>query len=145
MTHSAIAWALLAVVLAILEIVVPAFVFASLGVAALVAAVLATLGASLVPQVSTFVVITVILVGMARPLVRRTFFRGSSSVRTNADALPGRITTVSIGVDNARDEGQVLLDGMEWTARSATDSPIAAGARVRVARVDGIKLIVELE
>lgn len=109
MTHTAIAW----VVLAIFEITVPAFVFASLAAAALGAASLAAFGSSLELQLLAFVVGTVVLVVAARSFGRRAFFRGPPAVRTNVDALPGRRATVSIAIDNTRGEGWGLLDGME--------------------------------
>lgn len=66
-------------------------------------------------------------------------------VRTNVDALPGQTATVIKGIDNDRSVGQVLLDGMEWTARSVDERPIPEGAKVRVISVEGVKLIVEQE
>ena len=36
----------------------------------------------------------------------------------------------------------VKLSGMEWSARSADDSKIAAGEKVLVQSIDGVKLIV---
>ena len=38
-----------------------------------------------------------------------------------------------------------MLDGMEWTARSARGTSIPVDTRVRVVRVEGVKLIVEPE
>ena len=66
-------------------------------------------------------------------------------VRTNVDALLGEVASVVKRIDNDRGEGQVMLDGMEWTARSLDDQPIPAGARVRVVSIEGVKLIVETD
>jgi membrane protein implicated in regulation of membrane protease activity len=39
--------------------------------------------------------------------------------------------------------GQVLVAGELWRAHAAGDAPLPFGARVRVARVDGLTLTVE--
>ena len=141
---AAVAWTLLGIALAILEISAPIFVFASLAVAAGGAAVAASLGVPLEGQLLVFAVVTAVVLGVARRWGRR-WLAARSPLPTNVDALPGKQAQVLTAIDNAREEGLVLLQGMEWTARSASGRPIPAEARVRVVRVDGVKLIVELE
>lgn len=41
-----------------------------------------------------------------------------------------------------RQQGQVKLGGMEWTARSTSGDPISVGTEVRVDRVEGVKVYV---
>jgi len=143
-TSPTIAWTLLAILLAVLEITAPVFVFASLAVAALGAAVAAALGGPIEAQLVVFAVIAVAVLLVARRSGRR-WLNAGSPLPTNVDALPGERALVATAIDNARDEGRVLLQGMEWTARSAHGTPIAVDTRVRVVRVDGVKLIVEPE
>lgn len=38
--------------------------------------------------------------------------------------------------------GAVRLSGVEWSARSADGSPVAAGTVVRIDAIEGVKLIV---
>ena len=45
-------------------------------------------------------------------------------------------------INNLEAQGVVKLSGMEWSARSADDSKIAAGEKVLVQSIDGVKLIV---
>ena len=40
-------------------------------------------------------------------------------------------------------EGQVTIQGMEWTARAKNGNTIEKGKVVRVTAVEGVKLIVE--
>ena len=139
-----VAWTLLGIALAILEITAPIFVFASLAVAAGSAAIAASLGVPLEGQLLVFAIVTVVVLAVARRWGRR-WLAARSPFPTNVDALPGTQAQVRTAIDNTRDEGRGLLQGMEWTARSARGTPIPAETRVRVVRVDGVKLIVEPE
>jgi membrane protein implicated in regulation of membrane protease activity len=143
-TSAPIAWTLLALLLAVLEITAPVFVFASLAVAAGGAAAAAALGAPIEVQLIAFAVIALVVLVIARRSGAR-WLSARSPQRTNVDALPGEQALVATAIDNARDEGRVVLQGMDWSARSAPGTPIPAGTRVRVVRVDGVKLIVEPE
>lgn len=138
----AIAWTLLALTLAALEIALPVFVFASLAVAALASALAAWLGAGIEGQVLVFVVTAVNVLLIARRRGRR-WLAQSSPLPTNVGALPGTRGIVAVLIDNTREEGRVLLQGMEWSARSARGTLIPPDTAVRVIRVDGVKLIVE--
>lgn len=141
---AAVAWALLGIALAVLEVTAPIFVFASLAVAAFGAGLAAWLGASIEFQLLVFAVLAALVLAVAQRRGRRWLAR-QSPLPTNADALPGERALVSTAIDNARDEGRVLLQGMDWAARSADGTPIAADTRVRVVRLDGVKLIVRPE
>ena len=143
-TSAAVAWALLAITLAVLEITTPTFVFASLAVAAAGASIGAWLGAPVEVQLLVFTAVAVAVLAVARRRGRR-WLAARSSLPMNVDALPGEHALVATAIDNDRDEGRVLLQGMDWTARSAHGSPIPVDTRVRVVRVDGVKLIVEPE
>ena len=140
----AVAWTLLAIVLAVLEVPAPAFVFAPLAVAAVAAALAAFLGAGIEGQLLVFTVTAAVVLAIAHRSGRRWLARGPS-LPMNADALPGARALVASAINNSRDEGSVMLDGMEWTARSARGTSIPADTRVRVVRVEGVKLIVEPE
>lgn len=59
---------------------------------------------------------------------------------TNIDSLIGSIGIVTAPIDNIEAHGQVKLNGMEWTARSTTGEPIAEHTRVRVDKIEGVKV-----
>lgn len=148
MTITPTAWAILGVVLLITEILVPAFLFLWFGAAAFVVAVMAALGVtSMTVQLLAFAFISTALVLASRTIFKDYFFKTSpgANTRTNADALVGLVGLVIAPVDNLSGTGQVKLQGMEWSARSASGTPIAEGMRVKVVSVEGVKLIVEPE
>ena len=111
--------------------------FAAGSLAALIAAVL---GGPLWLQVLLFVAVSVGLLAMLRPLVRKYLRPGIS--RTNVDAVVGSQGFVTEDIDNVAASGQVKLGAMPWTARSTSGDPIPAGKRIRVDRVEGVKVYV---
>ena len=73
------------------------------------------------------------------------YFNGDRT-KTNVESLIGRKGVVTGEIDNLKGCGQVTLNGMQWTARSAAaDGRIPEGNVVTVQAIDGVKLIVEPE
>ena len=106
----------------------------------LVALIAALLGGPLWLQILLFVAVSVGLLAMLRPFVRK-YLRPRIS-RTNVDAVVGTQGFVTEAIDNVAASGQVKLGAMPWTARSTSGDPIPAGVRVRVDRVEGVKVYV---
>ena len=94
-------------------------------------------------QVVIFLVISFVTFALIRPAARKLF--GPKLEPTNADRLLGETAVVTQTIDNLAAAGQVQVKGRYWTARSADDTPIEAGAQVKVLRLEGVKLIVETQ
>lgn len=113
--------------------------FAGGAVAAFLAAVL---GASVQVQLVVFLIVSFILLLFTRPIAMR--FVNRETVKTNVNGLIGRRAKVIAKIDNNEPSGAVVIDGQEWTARSADDAvTIPVGTHVRIKEVRGVKLIVE--
>ncbi len=110
----------------------------------LVGALLAALNLPLGVQVAAFVVVSILLLILTRPLAKK--YLNSRTVKTNVDSLVGRTCMVTQTIDNLRAEGQVNIMGQIWTARSVRDDMILKkDTKVRVKEISGVKLIVEPE
>ena len=71
-------------------------------------------------------------------------FVNRETVKTNVNGLIGRRAKVIAKIDNNEPSGAAVIDGQEWTARSADDAvTIPVGTHVRIKEVRGVKLIVE--
>ena len=58
--------------------------------------------------------------------------------------MVGKSAKVIADINNLKDEGQVVINGLEWTARSSDDTIIfRTGDVVTVVGIEGVKLIVE--
>lgn len=108
---------------------------------ALVALLLALGEAAFYVQLGAFLVISIILLVCTRPLAVKFF--NQKREKTNVDSMIGKQAIVVAGIDNLREEGQVILNGMEWSARAYEENGIIpTGAVVEVKEIRGVKLIV---
>ena len=114
--------------------------FAGGAVFAFFAAVLAF---SVQPQLVVFLIVSFFLLLFTRPLAIR--FVNRETVKTNVDGLIGRKAKVIKKIDNNEPSGAAVIDGQEWTARSADEAvTIPVGTHVVIKEVRGVKLIVEM-
>ena len=103
----------------------------------------AVLGFSVQTQLVVFLIVSFTLLLFTRPLAIR--FVNRETVKTNVDGLIGRKAKVITKIDNNEPSGAAVVDGQEWTARSADDAvTIPAGTHVVIKEVRGVKLIVEI-
>ncbi len=110
-------------------------------VGALAALAVSVAGGSVAAQMLVFAIVSAAALILTRPLVRR--FMTRPPVPTNSDRVIGALAEVTETIDNRRASGAVYVDGKTWTARSAGGGVIPAGERVRVRRIEGVKLLVE--
>jgi len=134
-------WLIMVVAFVVLEALTTQLVSIWLALGALLGLFASMLGLSPIVQIAVFVVSTLILLFATRPLVKKFVY--AKKVPTNIiDSVIGKIGLVSITIDNDKGEGQIKLQGIEWTARSATGAIIAKGEKVSIDRIEGVKLFV---
>lgn len=107
---------------------------------ALVAFLMALLGAGKYIQVGAFFLVSLILLIFTRPFALK--YVNQRTVRTNVEGIIGKKARITAAVNNDLAEGTAVVAGQEWTARSADGSIIEAGTMVVVEAVSGVKLIV---
>ncbi len=140
----AIAWFLIFLILVAVEIITLGLTTIWFAGGALAAFILAAAGVkSIFIQIIVFLAVSVMLLIFTRPLAKK--YINKHTVRTNVDDMIGRTGKVTEEINNIEATGAVSINGNEWTARSAKDSIIPAGAVVRVVRIEGVKAIVEME
>jgi membrane protein implicated in regulation of membrane protease activity len=135
-------WLIAAVIFAIGEIVSMSLFLAPFAGGAVVAALLAAMGAGTVVEFSAFIVVSIVLLAALRPLAR-AHQRGRGQIKTGTAALVGQQATVVERIVNAEGVGCVRLDGEIWTARSFDDDEIIEpGTRVMVLEIRGATALV---
>ena len=134
-------WVVIAVVLAIGEVLTPGvFFLGPVALAAAAAAVAGALGAGGPWSVLVFLVGSARSLLVLRPIARRHVHLPAIS-RTGTDALVGRRAVVTRQVDAAG--GRVRIGGEEWSARSYLDDRVfAEGATVAVIQIEGATALV---
>lgn len=140
MNWNAIFWLIAMVIFLIAEAATVTLVSIWFAVGALVAVVAALLGAGTQLQIVLFLVVSAVLLLSLRSVVRR--YITPHTTRTNVDSLIGTVGVVTTPVNNLAAMGQVMLAGSEWSARSTTGEPLPEGMKVRVDRIEGVKVFV---
>ena len=140
MNWAAIIWLGLTVVFLIAEACTVTVISLWFAAGSLAAMAMALLGGAVWLQILVFLVVSAIALTALRPLVRK--YLTPKLTATNIDSVIGSVGIVTAAIDNIGAAGQVKLNGMEWTARSTSGLPIAAGTRVRVDKIEGVKVFV---
>lgn len=135
-------WLALFIILIIIEICTVSLTtiwFAGGSLGALLANVL---GANIYVQIFVFFAVSCILLVCTRPWAVK--YLNGKRTKTNYESEIGRIIKLTQRVDNINETGKSIVNGQEWTVRSADDKIVLEeGQLARVVAVSGVKLIVE--
>jgi membrane protein implicated in regulation of membrane protease activity len=138
-------WIIAAAVFAVGEMSTPgSFFMAPFALGALVAAILSFAGVGVAASWVTFLVVSVVTLAALRPLARR-LDRDALDHGVGARRLAGSRATVLRDIPGDAELGIVRIDREEWRAQSSDGAPIAAGTTVRVAEVQGTRVIVAID
>ena len=138
-----IGWLVLMVVFFIVEgssVALVSIWFAAGSLGALIAAVL---NAPLWLQITVFLSVSATLLACLRPFVKK--FIQPKLTATNTDSVIGSAGYVTEDIDNLSARGQVKLGGMFWSARSTSGDPICKDTKIKVDRIEGVKVFVTPE
>ena len=135
-------WVVVAVALAIGEVLTPgAFFLGPVALAAGAAALASLLGAGTAGSLIVFIVGGLLSLLVLRPIARRHVHLPAIS-RTGTDALVGRKALVTRKVDELG--GRVRIGGEEWSARAYLGGEeFAEGATVNVVQIEGATALVD--
>lgn len=134
-------WVLVAVALAVGEVLTPGLFFLGpVALAAGAAAVADLLGAGTVGALIVFIVCSIASLAILRPIARR-HVRMPAISRTGTDALVGRKAIVTRQVNAVG--GRVRVGGEEWSARAYIgDQVLAEGQTVDIVQIEGATALV---
>ena len=134
-------WLIGLVAFLIIEIITLGLTTIWFAAGALVSFIVAWLGQPLGVQLVLFFVVSFILLIFTRPVVQKRLNR--SRVRTIVNSMIGKEGKVTELIDNFNETGQIVVDGMEWTARASEENTrIQAGQKVVIQEIRGVKAIV---
>ena len=135
-------WLIALIVFAVGEAITVGLTSVWFAVGALGALIAAGFGAALWLQVVVFLALSGVTLLLVRPLAKK--FLTPRYQATNADRVIGATALVTEEIDNLKGSGLVNTSGQVWTARSAHDVVIQPGREVKVLRIEGVKVFVEL-
>lgn len=134
-------WLILFVVLLVIE-------FATMGLTtiwfaggSLMAFFVALFTENLMLQLIVFLIVSMALLILTRPIAMK--YLQKSRIKTNYETYVGKRVKVIEAIDNLNSTGQVLFNGIEWTARASSDGiKYKVDDMLVIKDVVGVKLIV---
>lgn len=136
-----IVWLGILVILLIIEILTMGLTTIWFAGGALAAFGAGVIGFGLVVQVVVFVVVSVLLLVLTRPLAVKYF--NQERQKTNAESLIGQQALVIEDIDTLQSAGRVEVNGQEWSAKTdESDGKIEKNKIVVIDGIQGVKLIV---
>lgn len=135
-------WIIAAVIFLVIECFSVSLITIWFGIGALCAAVTSLITDNFYVQVLVFLVVSLLMLIMVKPIAKRHF--NGKIEKTNTDALIGceAIVTEEIGDEKP---GRVNVDGKLWRAKSAGSICYNRGDKVTIQKIEGVTLIVKAE
>jgi len=131
-----------AVIFAIIETLTFGLTTIWFAMGALVAMIAAIIGIGIMGQIFIFLIVSAVLIYFTRPVAKKYLKIGAT--KTNVNSIVGLIGIVTKRIEPFN-TGQVKVAGQIWTAKSISNEPIEEGKQVKVIKVEGVKLIVEIK
>lgn len=107
---------------------------------ALFAFIFSLLDAGWIIQVIIFLVVSVSLLVLVRPVVKK--YLKTNVISTNSDRLVGKVAICTKEIRQG-ERGEVKIDGKFWLAVTSGEDNIDVDEKVEVLAIEGVKLIVD--
>lgn len=133
-------WLIVVAVMLIFEIFSMGLTTIWFSIGAVVSAITSAFGAPLWLQIMLFCVVSIVVMLLVRPFAMKVIDKNRT--KTNVDALVGQQVAVLETINNQKETGRVMLNQVEWMARSTENVVIEVGERVVIDSVSGVKLMV---
>ncbi len=128
--YEIIIWFVLIIVAALIEMNTMDLTSIWFSAGALFAFILAIAGALLWIQITVFVVTSLMLIALVRPITKK--YLKTNVVHTNTDRLIGKVANCT-----------KMIDGKYWMAVTTSEDDIDIDEKVEVLAVEGVKLVVD--
>ncbi len=133
-------WAIIMVLMLIVEASTAALLTVWFAFGALAALIAALLGATFGVQIAVFFLVSGLMLAFLLPYARRKIELKKTA--TNADRIIGAEGIVTETIDEVQGTGQIRVMGAVWSARSQSGISIEIGAKIKVDAIQGVKAVV---
>lgn len=135
-------WLILLAVFLVIEILTLGLTTIWFAGGSLVAFFISMAGIGDMVQWIAFLGVSIVLLIFTRPVAAKHLNNHRS--KTNYEGLIGKVIKITEKVDNFNQTGTAVVNGQEWTVRSAEDGLILyPGDKATVINISGVKLIVK--
>ncbi len=142
MEYMGFVWLGLLVIFLLIEMATVGLVTIWMAGGALAALILELAGLSFWWQIWAFLIVSFVLLIFTRPFAVK--YINSHHEKTNYEKIIGKVVRITERVDNLKETGTAVINGLEWTARAERDEEIIEpGDQAEVVRISGVKVIVK--
>lgn len=135
-------WIILLLVFLAVEIATVGLTSIWLAGGALAALLTGLVGAGFDWQVGVFLAVSFLLLYFTRPFAAK--YINSHHERTNYEGIIGKVVRITETVDNFKETGTAVVNGLEWTTRAEEETEILEkDTLAKVVNISGVKLIVK--
>ncbi len=141
MDQALLFWIIACVMFTLVEAFTQQFVsiwFLSGSIVALIASVI---GATMDIQLVLFLLVSFVTLIAFRPFVKKHI--QGHIYATNSDMNVGQLAIVTRDFDEETFEGRILVNDMDWAAKSLDETAYKKGEKVVVERIEGVKCLVK--
>lgn len=139
--YYSIFWLIMVILLAVVEILTVNLVTIWFALGALGALIFSLFDIGFIWQMWCFIIISVASLALTKPLVKKKLL--SKKASTNADMLIGKNGIVTESISSDKFAGEVKVSGQVWSAVCEGEETIEKGSKVKVIRIEGVKLVVK--
>lgn len=133
-------WCILVIIFGVFEALTIQLVSIWFMFGALAAFIAACCNISLGLQLIIFAVVSVVLLLLTRPVIKKFFPTGIEP--TNFNSYIHRTGIVTETINNLQNKGQIKIGGQIWSAKSLNNEVIPVNAEVIVEKIEGVKAVV---
>jgi len=134
-------WLISFVVLLVCELITSSLISIWFCGGALFALLAEILGFGFLVQLSIFIAVSSILLFFTGPIARKVLKR--EPLKTNVSTLIGKRAVVTKRINNGKAEGEIIVDGQFWSAKSSEDKTIEPSSDVIIEEIQGVKAVVK--
>lgn len=135
-------WLGLFILLLIVEIATMALTTIWFAMGALAATIVSLFNGPVWLQIVLFLLVSFLMLFFTRPYAVKFFNNGR--VKTNVEEIIGKQVMVIATIDNRKGQGEVMVNGLPWSARSVDDDLILEKDQIVIIKaVEGVKAMVE--
>ncbi len=136
-----ITWIIVAIFVIAIDFVTSSFIFMWLSIGALVAIIFSLLGLSIVWQIISFLIVSVITISIGYPWAKKKFKADINQVLTMEQTYIGK---EMVAIEDMGETSKIKVSGIYWTAYNKGKT-IKKGEKYTIIGIEGNKLIVSLK
>lgn len=136
-------WIIAAIILFIVEVFTPTFLSACIAIGCIAAGLFSYYDFGIEIQLVVFSIGALVSFFGIRPFMLKYAYNTSNKVKTNVDALVGKIGKVTVSIDNFQNQGRIIVEGDDWKAETENNEILNADEKVEILKVNSTILIVK--